>query len=326
MALPNLMGTILLTDSPEGIRDCLGQMASWRSVELDDLPGPIRNFWATINDGETLFIATPNESQGAGWEAIAIIDRATESQFDALQRAAAENVALPNSAACIALEGDGFHGNRNRSWKAERGNLHLSAFRRCHLDAARTGMGFSMLPTVAAVRALLRRPGLDGRVGIKWVNDVLLDGGKVAGALAATQIEADLIKSAVIGLGMNVTHAPKLSLSPFVPGANSLADTGQGTEQLLVTVFFELLDELSTGFDQLATGGSGALFEDYRRYSLCPGREVMIWDEDVTNFSAAKPLACGRLLSIEPDLSLRIEGMDEVVARGRLTMQVGAPS
>ena len=64
------------------------------------------------------------------------------------------------------------------------------------------------LATVAAVRHLLPNSTVD----LKWPNDVLLDGKKVAGILASRSFTANAV---VVGLGLNVGWAPDGAASLF---------------------------------------------------------------------------------------------------------------
>ena len=67
-------------------------------------------------------------------------------------------------------------------------------------------------------------PELSGKAGIKWVNDVLIDGAKVSGVLAYTQQEGDNVTAATLGIGLNLKTTPRIDPSPFVPRAASLTD------------------------------------------------------------------------------------------------------
>jgi biotin-(acetyl-CoA carboxylase) ligase len=64
------------------------------------------------------------------------------------------------------------------------------------------------------VRASRRRFALDGahgngdRIALKWPNDVLLDGAKLAGILLEAEKAPDGRMAVVVGIGVNVRHAP----------------------------------------------------------------------------------------------------------------------
>ena len=80
------------------------------------------------------------------------------------------------------------------------------------------------LAAVSAVRSV--RPG--AAVGLKWPNDVLFDGAKLAGILAQRSSDADAM---IVGLGLNVAWAP--------PGAASL-DGAVSPPALLARLLGEL--------------------------------------------------------------------------------------
>jgi len=105
----------------------------------------------------------------------------------------------------LAFFGRGRHG---RGWFSPEGNLYASILLRPCLPPARlTELGFVVALAVAdAVDAVL--PG--GRAGLKWPNDVLVDGGKVAGILV--EIVED--NAAVIGIGLNIALVPDATPYP----------------------------------------------------------------------------------------------------------------
>ena len=184
---------------------------------------------------------------------------------------------------------------------------------------ARVGHGFSLLPTVAAVRALTGQAAKPDQIGIKWVNDILIEGHKVAGALTATQLEGDAFQSVVMGLGINIARTPVIDPSRFIPAAGCLNDLLPGSRLTLPSLFWKLLRSFNAAYRDLTTQGFEDLLDAYRRFSCCLGKEVIVWAEDVTDFALLRT-ACarGKLLAIESDLSLRIEGKEETIGKGRL--------
>jgi biotin-[acetyl-CoA-carboxylase] ligase BirA-like protein len=314
------MPTALFTDSPDQLNAFFSSPPSWRRVNGCDLPETQRNLWSAIGPGPQAWIAhAPNSLDAGDWDAIAIIDDAPDSQFNALQGAAGESKKLPASVACLALGGKNFRGNRNRPWAVEKGNLHLTTFHVCDAAIARVSHGFSLLPTVAATRALAGQAAKPGQIGIKWVNDILIEGQKVAGALTATQLEGDAFQSVVMGLGMNVARTPVIEASRFIPAAGCLNDLLPGSNLTLQSLFWKLLRSFHRAYRELTTDGYDTLLDAYRCFSCCLGKEVIVWAENVTDFASSEPLARGKLLAIESDLSLRIEGREETISKGRLT-------
>jgi len=139
---------------------------------------------------------------------------------------ARRDLALPGPIASVALSGRGFHGQRGRPWLSPSGNLHLCAVLPGPGLTAREARSLPMLPAVALVDAVRDMTGGALRPGIKWVNDVLLDGRKIGGVLTATQTQGDRVSSVLLGIGLNVETAPAVPPTPFVPSVGCLADAG----------------------------------------------------------------------------------------------------
>lgn len=105
-----------------------------------------------------------------------------------------------------AREQTGGRGRRGRRWASPAGNLYSSTLLRPDCTAPRAAeLGF-----VAALAVADMVPR--GRaVRVKWPNDVLIDGGKVAGILPESSIGQDgKVEYVVLGIGVNVSFAPLL--------------------------------------------------------------------------------------------------------------------
>jgi BirA family biotin operon repressor/biotin-[acetyl-CoA-carboxylase] ligase len=95
-------------------------------------------------------------------------------------------------------------GRQGRRWSSPPGNLYLSVLLRPEPPDGR----WSVLPLAAglAVAEALASIGADAR--LKWPNDVLLGGRKVAGVLAEASSGRDGLDSVVVGIGVNVARRP----------------------------------------------------------------------------------------------------------------------
>ena len=101
-------------------------------------------------------------------------------------------------------------GRGGRAWQAPSGNLNFSALLRpgpITLQAA----SWSLLAGVAVHSAVaVHMPDASGLM-LKWPNDLLLGGAKLAGVLIDSALTpAGLIDWVVIGVGVNLTYAPTL--------------------------------------------------------------------------------------------------------------------
>lgn len=105
-------------------------------------------------------------------------------------------------------------GRLGRNWVSEPGNLYaslvLSGFGEQRIAPQ---LGFAA--GVAAVEALRALTGAGERLALKWPNDVLLDGAKLAGVLLECvspptgDPRAPYAPVAIIGIGVNCLHAPE---------------------------------------------------------------------------------------------------------------------
>jgi BirA family biotin operon repressor/biotin-[acetyl-CoA-carboxylase] ligase len=99
-------------------------------------------------------------------------------------------------------------GSRGRAWTAPEGNLNLSVLLRPGRPAAEAGL-FSLLAGIAVAEALAPRSQTVPM--LKWPNDVLLDGAKLAGILIDAMPDGERLDWLVIGIGVNLAVAPEIA-------------------------------------------------------------------------------------------------------------------
>ncbi|MDP1963271.1 MAG: biotin--[acetyl-CoA-carboxylase] ligase [Reyranella sp.] len=114
-----------------------------------------------------------------------------------------------------AREQTGGRGRRGRHWSSPVGNLYSSTILRPDCSAPRAAeLGFVAALAVADIVPI------DRAVRVKWPNDVLVDGGKVAGILLESAIaQTGRVEHVVAGIGINVGFAPQLPEMRY-PGAS----------------------------------------------------------------------------------------------------------
>jgi biotin-[acetyl-CoA-carboxylase] ligase BirA-like protein len=258
---------------------------------------------------------------GHFWQELILQTECPVSQYDALRQMVSSAGPPAGNLACVALAGQGFHGQYQRSWTVAPGNLHLSVVLKCDLPVAEFAQVMPALPAVAVTAAIAHLGTGQLAPGIKWVNDVLLDGKKVAGVLTALRTHRSRITAVVLGVGLNVEVAPPLAGDSRSIAATSLQAELQAelpsAPPSLQSVLTAVLSSLASGFESLQNSGPGHLLAAYRDASLVLGQQVSIWPDAE---DAESPLHRGQVLSIEPDLSLRLQGVSEPVVSGRLTL------
>ena len=114
----------------------------------------------------------------------------------------------------LALEQDGGRGRLGRSFSSEKGGIYFSF--KANPNSYRLA---TVAAAVAVCKALEER--FDINPSIKWVNDIIVNGKKLCGILA----ESNLPEYLVIGIGINATNTLPQELSNI---ATTLAQVGVG--------------------------------------------------------------------------------------------------
>jgi len=310
---------LLLADCPERLT---GLVPAWSPAPPASLDASDRAVWRALGAGDRLWQATGAEPAPSGfWSRGLVVAEARASQFDVLREALAGGWTPPGPVACAALAGRAFHGQRGRPWLAGSGNLHLcAAFPEPGLSG-RDAASLPMLPAVPMVDAIRAMTGGVLRPGIKWVNDVLLGGRKVGGFLTATQIQGERVSAALVGIGLNVSTAPPVPPTPFVPSVGSLAEAGARASW--TDAWVAVLAALGRRMTEIAGAGPAGVLDAYREASLVVGQEVCVFEEEPVG-GESSPESPPRLRhrgvvrGIEKSLALVLEGHETPVTSGRL--------
>jgi BirA family biotin operon repressor/biotin-[acetyl-CoA-carboxylase] ligase len=110
-------------------------------------------------------------------------------------------------------------GRQGREWVSEQGNLYTTLLLTNTTDPA-SASGLAFVAALALSDAVVTlAPGL--QASLKWPNDVLVNGAKVAGILIETETSGQALAVA-IGMGLNLAHAPRETRYP----ATSLSELG----------------------------------------------------------------------------------------------------
>jgi BirA family transcriptional regulator, biotin operon repressor / biotin---[acetyl-CoA-carboxylase] ligase len=236
---------------------------------------------------------------GSPWRRIDIVGRTDSTNTDLLHRAAGGDDI--DGVVLIAEHQTAGRGRNGRSWSAApRAQITLSAGVSA-ADVPSDAWGWLPLATGLAVVDAVAAVA-DVEAGLKWPNDVIADGGKLAGILAEVAAAKPMI---VVGIGLNVTLR-----RDEVPdgGATSLLELGVAAPDRTELVD-RLLRELGTRVAnwRAARGADTRLIDDYRAHSLTIGSEVralLPGDREIV----------GTACSVDEYGRLRIATTDQTVA------------
>lgn len=139
-------------------------------------------------------------------------------------------------------------GRLGRSWQGGQGNLYTSTLVRLVAgDPPITGL--SLMAGVAvhdALSSLIK----DAPFMLKWPNDIMVEGAKLAGMLL--EREGDAV---IVGIGVNVAAAPELPDRPTI----ALADFPGGSQTTAATVQAALVDAFDQWLKVWRAGGLDAI-------------------------------------------------------------------
>ncbi|RUL74519.1 biotin--[acetyl-CoA-carboxylase] ligase [Dyella choica] len=159
-------------------------------------------------------------------------------------------------------------GRRGRSWLSPPGlNIYLSCLKRFEAGFAALS-GLSLATGVIVLRAL-HALGMDG-VLLKWPNDVLADGGKLAGILVELSGEYQGPCAAVIGIGLNLRLTDDLREQAGQPICD-LATLAQGRPPGRNQAVAALISSLVEGLQQFEREGFRAFVDEYAEHDALRG-------------------------------------------------------
>ncbi|MCU0817377.1 MAG: biotin--[acetyl-CoA-carboxylase] ligase [Cypionkella sp.] len=127
----------------------------------------------------------------------------------------------------VAGEQTAGRGRRARAWSSPRGNFHATLLL-FPSEAAQEVALRSFAAALALREALVGVTGIAVGLSLKWPNDVLLNGGKVAGILLERAAQGEGPAPLAIGIGVNlIAHPdPALMEARALPPVSVLSETG----------------------------------------------------------------------------------------------------
>lgn len=219
---------------------------------------------------DALVVMARARARGARWQGPVECLSRTSSTQDIARRAAA--LGAPEGHVVVADEQESGRGRQGRVWSAPAGSALLASVVLRPLLPPASLPPLSLVVGLAVCDAVLERVGV-GRAGLKWPNDILIDGRKLSGVLVEASIRGARIESVVAGFGINVRAA---ALPPDVAGrATSLEDAGVELEgQARSTLLGDVLAHLERRLALFTSSGLTHMLDDLRARDVARGRRV----------------------------------------------------
>ncbi|NLJ40661.1 MAG: biotin--[acetyl-CoA-carboxylase] ligase [Clostridiales bacterium] len=165
--------------------------------------------------------------------------------------------------------------------------------------------GITTAAAVAVRGALAKISGLD--IGIKWPNDIILDGKKVCGILTEMHADLDRIHYIVVGVGINANQERDDFPEGLISTATSLkiALNHKVDRREIIALTMEEIERLY--FSYIKNDNFKDILEESRLFSVTLGRKVKIIGKD-TEFE-------GFALDFDVDGSLLVKRNDGIITK-----------
>lgn len=226
------------------------------------LPYPVE-----LLDGDTIrsAVSTGPRDRLAAIETVLEVD----STNTWLRQAAQEGAA--SGTVCVAELQHAGRGRHNRQWVSPfAANLYLSLLWRTMAGATGLG-GLSLVAGIAVVRSLASF-GIS-TAGLKWPNDILVDGAKLAGILIDVTGESTGPCAVIIGIGINVSmpEAAATGIGQRWTDLCSLTGQQQFSRNRLAA---RVLENLLVGIEEFEHYGMEPFMDEWQTLDLVNGKQV----------------------------------------------------
>jgi BirA family biotin operon repressor/biotin-[acetyl-CoA-carboxylase] ligase len=213
------------------------------------------------------------ERQGARLGGRVVVRDTVDSTNQALKALAVNGE--PEGAAVVSDAQTAGRGRRGRTWVSPPGcGLYISLLFRPRSWEPACAPRMPLMIAVAAAEAIEAVAGI--APGIKWPNDLMLKGRKLAGILCEADMDPEQIQFIVVGIGINVRRPD--------PVPEEIRDTAVWLSEHVSSVdrnalARELLSHIEARYRQMDTPeGWRAVLEAWREKSLTLRRDVTITD------------------------------------------------
>jgi BirA family biotin operon repressor/biotin-[acetyl-CoA-carboxylase] ligase len=206
-------------------------------------------------------------------------------------------------------------GRLGRQWHSPRGvNLYCSIVLRPPLPPAAVPQ-LALVVGVGVAAAVVETTGAAAR--IKWPNDVLVDGRKVAGILTEMESEIDRVHHVIAGIGVNL-NAPRGAFPKALrdKATSLLVATARRVDRARFTA--TLLAAVEARYGRYLQAGFAGVRSEWESYSCLTGRTVRV----VTPEGEVQ----GAVLGLDDDGALRLRGAGGGTSRivaGEVTVRDG---
>ena len=163
-------------------------------------------------------------------------------------------------------------GRRGRTWNSPAGtNVYFTLLLKPAYPVDKVS-AVTLVMALAVAEGIRETCGLD--TGIKWPNDVVVNGHKVCGILTEMNTEVDYINYVVIGIGINVNQKEFPEEIREIAGSLCLEAGKQIGRAALIAAIMEELERIYEIFQK--TEDLSELYEEYNQICVNCGRKIRV--------------------------------------------------
>ena len=181
-----------------------------------------------------------------------------------------------NGTIVIAEKQTSGRGRLDRKWTSPKGGIWFSLIIHPKFDVSSSTL-IPILSAVALSKSIKKILGVETEV--KWPNDIILNGKKVAGILADASVQANNIDYLILGIGINFDIDTKklekrLSKTPNFYGVNSLRENNNKTPPKILLK--EFLFQFEKNLASLNKGEKAKIVKEWTKNAAGIGRKITI--------------------------------------------------
>tara|TARA_B100000427_G_scaffold60037_1_gene47249 strand:- start:157 stop:1158 length:1002 start_codon:yes stop_codon:yes gene_type:complete len=181
-----------------------------------------------------------------------------------------------NGTIVIAEKQTSGRGRLDRKWTSPKGGIWFSLIIHPKFDVSSSTL-IPILSAVALSKSIKKILGVETEV--KWPNDIILNGKKVAGILVDASVQANNIDYLILGIGINFDIDIKklekrLSKTPNFYGVNSLRENNNKTPPKILLK--EFLFQFEKNLSSLDKGEKAKIVKEWTKKAAGIGRKITI--------------------------------------------------
>ncbi|MBI5042563.1 MAG: biotin--[acetyl-CoA-carboxylase] ligase [Nitrospirae bacterium] len=201
-------------------------------------------------------------------------------------------------------------GRLGRTWFSPSGvNIYLSVILMPQMPSTQITL-LTFAAAIAVAKAIRDIAGLDA--DIKWPNDILIRGKKVAGILSEMEtnknplMEGLSVKFSIIGIGINVNLDKKDIPLELMDNATSIKIESNSTIDRM-NLICRVLENLEEWYNLFERNGVNDIIEEWKSLAITIGRDVKV--------QSGNSFVEGRAVDIDENGALLIKDRDGVIQR-----------